>query len=163
MNPLHTSLSLGICLCFVATARAETPVKPTPNYTVDSYDPKRNPADDLKMTAAKAKAGGKRVLIQVGGDWCGWCHLMTKYFQDNEKVASALAKDYLIMKVNYSEENHNEEFLDKYPKIPGYPHLYVLDSDGKLLHSQNTEELEEGKGYSETAVLKFLSKWATRD
>jgi hypothetical protein len=85
---------------------------------------------------------------------------MTKYFADNEKVAAALARDYLIMKVNYSEENHNEEFLKELPKIPGYPHLYVYDADGKLLHSQGTEELEEGKGYSEEAVLKFLAKWA---
>ena len=85
---------------------------------------------------------------------------LTKYFADNEKVAAALARDYLIMKVNYSDKNHNEEFLSKLPKIPGYPHLYVYDANGKLLHSQGTAELEEGQSYSEEAVLKFLAKWA---
>jgi hypothetical protein len=38
----------------------------------------------------------------------------------------------------------------------------VLDSDGKLLHSQGTAVLEEGKGYNESAVLKFLEKWAPK-
>jgi len=131
-------------------------------YTVDVYDPKRSPEDDLKATVAKAKAQGKHVLIQVGGDWCGWCHLMSKYFRENEKVAESLTKNFLIVKVNYSEENKNEEFLAKYPRIKGCPHLFVIDSEGKLLHSQNTADLEEGRGYNEGAVLSFLAKWAPK-
>lgn len=88
---------------------------------------------------------------------------MTKYFADNEQVAAALARGYLILKVNYSEENQNEAFLKELPKIPGYPHLFVFDADGKLLHSQGTAELEEGKSYSEEAVLRFLEKWTEKE
>jgi thiol:disulfide interchange protein len=161
----RTMLPLGFCLGLLAdVAIADTPAKPVaPTYTVDVYDPKRNAADDLQTTIAKAKAGKKRILIQVGGEWCSWCHLMSKYFHENEKVAKALASDYVIMKVNYSDDNQNEEFLGKFPKVGGYPHLYVLDASGKLLHSQNTEELEEGKGYSERAMLEFLRKWAPKN
>ena len=165
MNSLRTLLLLGLGVCLlVGVATADTPEKSVaPTYTVDVYDPKRNAADDLQATIAKAKAGKKRILIQVGGDWCSWCHLMSKYFHENEKVAKALASDYVIMKVNYSDDNKNEEFLGKYPKVGGYPHLYVLDASGKLLHSQNTEELEEGKGYNERVVLEFLRKWAPKN
>lgn len=46
--------------------------------------------------------------------------------------------------------------------IRGYPHLFVLDADGKLLHSQNTADLEEGRGYNEGVVLAFLAKWAPK-
>ena len=63
------------------------------------------------------------------------------------------------MKVNYSEENRNEEFLSLYPKIPGYPHLYVLRSDGALLFSKSTAELEAGDSYDEALVLAFLERW----
>ena len=42
-----------------------------------------------------------------------------------------------------SEENENKEFLSKYPEIKAYPHLFILEKDGSLLHSQNTEELEK--------------------
>ena len=165
MNFLRTSLWLGLGLWLLAgVAIADTPAKPVaPTYTVDVYDPKRNAADDLQATIAKAKAGKMRILIQVGGEWCSWCHLMSKYFHENEKVAKALASNYVIMKVNYSDDNQNEEFLGKFPKIAGYPHLYVLDSSGKLLHSQNTSDLEEGKGYSERAMLEFLRKWAPKN
>ena len=171
---MKTTITRLFALTFLASAlgspwrsaaadQAEAkPAKPivAPVYTVDTYDPKRSPEDDLKMTAKKATADGKRILIQVGGDWCGWCKLMNKYFHENEKVAAVLAKDYVIMKVNFSKENENKEFLKQYPSAQGYPHLYVLDSDGKFLHSQGTAVLEEGKNYSEKAMLEFLAKWA---
>ena len=63
------------------------------------------------------------------------------------------------MKVNMSEENRNAEFLAGYPKVPAYPHLFVLDTDGTFLHSQGTGELEEGKGYNEDVFTAFLEKW----
>ncbi len=74
-------------------------------------------------------------------------------------MAAALQQHYLIMKVNYSDENRNEEFLKAYPKVPAYPHFFVLDSDGRFLHSQGTAELEEGRGYDENVFLAFLAKW----
>lgn len=63
------------------------------------------------------------------------------------------------MKVNMSAENKNADFLGTYPKVPAYPHLLVLDSDGTFLHSQGTGELEEGKGYNEKVFVDFLNEW----
>ena len=159
MKATVTLLMVAAVYCLLPVASAKDDAKPS-FYVVDTYDPKRKPDDDLKAAVAKAKSEGKRILIEVGGQWCGWCHLMNKYFQENEKVAAALAKNYLIVKVNYSKENENKKFLGKYPPVKGYPHIFVLDASGKLLHSQNTADLEEGKGYNEAAVLEFLEKWA---
>ena len=63
------------------------------------------------------------------------------------------------MKVNKSDENDNAEFLTAYPKVPAYPHFFVLESDGTFLHSQGTAELEEGNGYNEQVFMSFLKKW----
>jgi thioredoxin-related protein len=164
-NPrMSVVLALGAVVYLLAENASADPSNKLESsaYTVDVYDPKRSPEDDLKAAVAKAKPQGKHVLIQVGGDWCGWCHIMSKYFCENQKVAEALTKNFLIVKVKYSEENKNEEFLAKYPHIKGCPHLFVIDSEGKLLHSQNTADLEEGRGYNEDAVLSFLAKWAPK-
>ena len=64
-----------------------------------------------------------------------------------------------MMKVNMSDENRNEEFLGNYPKVPAYPHVFVLESDGEFLHAQGTGELEEGPGYNEEVFLAFLNEW----
>jgi thioredoxin-related protein len=128
-------------------------------YTVDHYDENRDATADLAMTIDRAKRENKRILIQVGGDWCGWCHLMSNFIEGNDLVREKVDANYLLMKVTYTTEHPNEQFLSNYPEIKGYPHLYVLDADGKLLHSQPTAELEEGKGYNEQAYLAFLNDW----
>ena len=46
------------------------------------------------------------------------------------------------------------------PRINGYPHLFVLDQDGKLLQSQDTSPLESGSSYDLARMTEFLSKWA---
>jgi hypothetical protein len=66
----------------------------------------------------------------------------------------------VTVKINFSQENLNEALLSKYPKISGYPHLLVLDSSGKLLKSQETSSLEEGKSYNLGRFTDFLNKWA---
>jgi thiol:disulfide interchange protein len=128
-------------------------------YTVDHYDKTRNPADDLAITMKRAKAEKKHILVQVGGDWCGWCNLMSNFIETNERVRAKIRENYLVMKVTYDPDQTNEAFLSQYPKIAGYPHLFVLDPDGNLLHSQDTAELEEGHGYNEGVYLAFLDQW----
>lgn len=128
-------------------------------YSVSKYDPQRNPEEDLKQTIQRAQKEGKHILLQVGGDWCGWCSRISRYYHDNQAVEKILTDHYVVMKVNFSNDNNNTEFLDKYPNVPAFPHLFVLDSDGNLLHSQGTGELEKGNSYSETAMVSFLNKW----
>ena len=128
-------------------------------YTVDHYDLEADPAEQLAATLKRAQAENRTVLLQVGGDWCGWCNLMTKYIEDTQPVHERLAANYLIQKVTFDQKNKNEAFLSDYPKIGGYPHIFVLSPSGELLHSQDTAELEEGKGYSEEAFVAFLDKW----
>lgn len=125
-----------------------------------SFDPKRDPASDLEMAKVEAQRGGKRLLLDVGGEWCSWCHILDKFVEGDAEIRSFRDAHYVWMKVNYSEENENKAFLSKYPEIKGYPHLFVLDADGKLLHSQFTGELEKGKGYDRDKFFAFLKAWA---
>ncbi len=71
-----------------------------------------------------------------------------------------MLKNFVVVKVNYSKENKNEQFLSQFPKIPGYPHLFVLESSGKLLQSQSSGELESGDHHDHDKILAFLKKWA---
>jgi len=169
MNVLRTPIDraplrpilLGCLAAVLAGCQSGERPAVEPVYSVNDYDPARNPVDDLATTIREAQAGNKRILLQVGGQWCGWCHKLDRFVKANPAVAAALREHFIIMKVNYSDENENAEFLAQYPEIPGYPHLYVLESDGTLLHSQPTAELEEGPSYSEPAILAFLKIWSS--
>ena len=125
-----------------------------------SFDPKRDPASDLETAKVEAQRGGKRILLDVGGEWCSWCHILDRFVEGDAEIRSFRDANFVWMKVNYSEDNENKPFLSQYPEVKGYPHLFVLDADGKLLHSQFTGELEKGKGYDRGKFFDFLKAWA---
>ncbi len=125
----------------------------------EKFDPSRNPFDDLKTAVDVAQKSNKRILLDVGGEWCIWCHRIDAFMHNTKEVKTLLNENYLIVKVNYSKENKNEKFLSAYPQIEGYPHFFVLDKNGKLLHSQNTGDLEKDKDYDQEKFVSFLNKW----
>lgn len=127
---------------------------------VDVYDPTRNPQDDLQQAILIAQAEGKHIMLDVGGDWCIWCTYLDEFFNTHPDLLQYRAENYVFVKINMSQDNENTEFLAQYPEIPGYPHLFVLDSDGTFLHSQGTGELEQGESYNLTKFMDFLSAWA---
>ena len=124
------------------------------------FDPARDPFADLETAKVEAKRGGKRVLLDVGGEWCSWCHILDDFIGGDAEIRSFRDANFVWVKVNFSPENENQAFLAQYPEIKGYPHLFVLDNDGKLLHSQFTGELEKGKGYDRKKFFEFLKAWA---
>jgi len=132
-------------------------------YTpVAKYDPGRSAEQDLRNAITEAQRTGKRILLEVGGEWCSWCHIMDKFFDQNPNLTKLRDTNYVTVKINFSKENENGKFLGQYPKIPGYPHLFVLESNGKLLHSQFTGDLEQGQSYNLQKFTKFLEAWVTK-
>ena len=139
---------------------ADASVKATKYVPVTEYDPKRDAATDINEAVAEARRTKRNVLLEVGGKWCVWCRIMDEYFQKNADVARLRDKNYVMLKINMSEENENKEVLSQYPAVAGYPHLFVLDASGKLLHSQNTGDLEAGRSYDHDKFISFLNQWA---
>ena len=125
------------------------------------FDPKRDAAQDVLTATALAKAQGKRVLVDVGGEWCPWCHILDRFSAANADVQQLRDAHYVWVKVNYSPDNKNEALLARWPKVKGYPHLFVLDADGKLLQSQDTGALEAGDSYDKPKMLAFLKQFAS--
>ena len=126
------------------------------------FDPARDPSKDLKTASEMASESGKNILMDVGGSWCSWCGIMEKWLKDNRDVNSYLHDNYVLLKVNFSRENSNEKFLSRFPEPLGYPHFFVLSSDGKSLHSQGTEALERGNSYDKKKFMEFLKKWTPK-
>jgi thiol:disulfide interchange protein len=127
---------------------------------VTTVDPSREAAADLAAAMHEASRTGRRVLVEVGGEWCSWCRRLDDLFTRDAALGAARDRYYVAVKINWSVENRNEEVLSSFPKIPGYPHFFVLAPDGTLLHSQDTAELESGDGHDPARVLAFLKRWA---
>lgn len=139
-----------------ANASEATPAKPK---RAAIYDPDAK-ADELIASAVrKAKRDRKLVLIEWGGNWCGWCHLLHDTFTKTSGVKELVYEEYELVLI---DSNTNQDLLKEYggkERQFSYPHLTILDSDGNVLTNQNTEPLEEGKGHSARAVSEFLTRW----
>jgi len=134
---------------------------PDPAPFPEKFDPSRDALRDVEAAAQMARASKRRVLVEVGGEWCSWCHIMDRFFAANPEVKALRDERFVWLKVNYSRQNENEALLSRWPKVAGYPHLFVLETDGRVLHSQDTSMLEAGKTYDVLAFRKFLTEWST--
>ena len=151
MKTIPRLLAAAVLLLLAHTLRAaELPLK---------FDPTRDAAADVATATSIAKAQRKRVLVDVGGEWCPWCHILDRFVAGNADVKKLVDDNYVWVKVNWSPQNKNEALLARWPKVKGYPHLFVLDGEGALLLSQDTGALEAGDSYDKEKVLAFLRKF----
>ena len=126
------------------------------------YEPRSDPDKYLADAVAEAKRSHRNILIEVGGEWCSWCHIMDDFFRTHAELLALREKNYVLMKINMSRENENKAFLSRYPRIHGYPHILILDAEGKLLFSQETSALEDGHSYHVKRFTKFLDAFAPK-
>jgi thioredoxin-related protein len=129
------------------------------------YDAKANAEKDIENLVAKAKKENKNIMIQAGGNWCIWCLRFNQYVQTTPELKKLVDDNYLYYHLNYSPENKNEKVFSKYGNPGdefGYPVFIVLDQNGKMIHVQKSDVLEEGKGYSLEKVKEFFKSWTTK-
>jgi thiol:disulfide interchange protein len=126
------------------------------------FDPARDTDRDVETALKMARATRRRVLVEVGGEWCTWCHIMDRFFAANPDLKRVRDANFIWLKVNYSKENPNQALLARWPKVAGYPHLFVFDPDGRVLQSQDTSTLEAGKDYDQNAFRAFLVEWSPK-
>jgi thiol:disulfide interchange protein len=159
MKSKTTLLALAAMLwTLTAAALAAGPSKLPPA----GYDKTRNPAADLQAAVAQAKKENKRILLEVGGEWCVYCKLLNKVIHDDERLTRRLQENFIVIKVNFSPDVKNEAFLSRYPEVPSYPHIFVLDADGSLLLSQTPDAFIKDDRYVPELILAFLERWAPK-
>lgn len=130
-----------------------------PEYSL-KYDPKRNAFQDGRDAIKLAKETNRRILIEVGGDWCKWCHILDRFLNKNPDIKKQLHQTFVFLKVNVSDENYNDEFLKVFPQPLGYPHMYVTERNGNLLLSKDTADFFINRKYSVKKFKSFFKYWS---
>lgn len=157
MKYVITALLMVSILGFTGAAAAQEK-NDLPLYS-KVYDDKRDPFKDAVAAIKLAKASNRNVLIEIGGNWCTWCHKMDAFLEKNPDIYDKLHQEFVILKVNVSDSNENEAFMKGLPPVLGYPHMYVSTSAGKMVLSKDTAELQEDGKYSRENWLSFIDQW----
>ncbi len=158
-----------------STASAEEASPPSPTVEPDkppSEEPvaTKTPRKPIYIEAANgqelideavkaAQSEGKKVLIEWGGNWGIWCYRLHDIFHENPEVHPIIQQDYILVLIDCTS---NQDLLKKYGgenEQFAFPHLTILDSQGKVLTNQETSSLEEGDHHDPKKIADFLNEW----
>jgi thiol-disulfide isomerase/thioredoxin len=167
MVPMFSVL-VSAALAFGPIAQDPTPPKPVEKPVQekkpDIYDEKADATQQIAAALARARKENRRVLIQWGGNWCGWCHLLHELCAKNKELGKKLLYEYDVVRVDVGHFDKHMDVAEKYGadlRKNGLPFLTILDAQGKVLANQETSSLEatiDGKpGHDPKLVLELLT------
>ena len=137
------------------------------------YDEKIDAIEQIDQALERAEATGRKVICQVGGNWCPWCLRFADFITKDAEIARLIADNFIYIHVNYNPRGEKADpakakqaakMMQRLgnPGRFGYPVFVVLDAKGKVLHTQDSSFLEEGQGYNQSKVLRFFRNWTPK-
>lgn len=141
-----------LLLAFALTVSAQT---------AKIYDETIDPMEQIDAAVAKAKAEGKFVVAQVGGNWCRWCLMFAKFITNDPEIKKIVDDNFVYIHVNYPRKDAAAGLMKRLNNAGrfGYPAIVVLRQDGSVMHIQDSSFLEEGEGYNKDKVMRFFQCW----
>lgn len=142
--------------------QATTASEATPKRTTREpiYDEAADGATLIAAALERARSDRKHLLIEWGGNWCGWCYKLHDMFTKDETVRPLVLEEFELVLL---DSGTNRELMEQHgweDRQFSYPHLTVLDVAGNVLTNQNTEPLEVGSHHDPAKVAEFLRRWS---
>jgi thiol-disulfide isomerase/thioredoxin len=78
---------------------------------------------------ARAKAEGKKVLLDLSAPYCGPCYAFEEYLEANKEL---IARDYVCVTLDWRFAGAND-ILARLKAATSTPWIAILDADGKVL------------------------------
>ena len=162
MNKIITIVSLLFFATLVSTAQT-APKK--------VYDETINQMEQIDKAVKQAKTEEKFVVCQVGGNWCPWCLRFAEFITNDSTINKLVNDNFVYIHVNYNPRQSDEVQKEISAKMMkrlgnparfGFPVFVVLDENGKVIHTQDSGFLEEGKSYNKEKVTRFFECWTPK-
>jgi thiol-disulfide isomerase/thioredoxin len=127
------------------------------------YDEKANANAQLTAAIAKAKASKRRVLIDLGGNWCGDCRILAATMALPE-MKPWIDRNFVLVSIDVGHMDKNLQIPAKYgvhEKLEGVPALLVYDpATGKqLVAKKDIAALADARHMEPQALADWLAKW----
>lgn len=127
------------------------------------YDESADAMALVDAALARARENGKRVLIDLGGNWCPWCRILAGVMELPE-VKPFIGAHFEVVSVDVSSAqgkiDRNLDVTARFdtPDIDGVPWMIVLESDGTVLHS--SYEVTDKNHETPQQMVNWLASWA---
>ena len=131
------------------------------------YDSRADGERQLAATLTEAKRLNKRVLLNLGANWCSDSQAMFRLFNTNQEIARVIDDNYVFEMIDVNDRGvgaRNAPLVERLgqPLARGIPMLLILDANGAVLNTDPAERLDDSDHQHPAVVLAYLRKWAAR-
>jgi len=167
LRTLLVALSVLPFLASVATAAAAPKVSIAsltnlPVVERSPYDPNADATAAVDAAFARARKSGKRVLIDVGGNWCPDCIVLANLMQLAE-LKPFLAAHFEIVSVDVGRFDKNLQIPARFgitERLEGVPSVIVAEPDGRFVNRGRIAALADARHMTPQAIADWLALWA---
>jgi len=127
------------------------------------FDAQADADADVDAAIARARQSGKRVLIDLGANWCADCRILSG-FMELPEMRAFLAAHYEIVDVDVGRFNRNLQIPARYGligRLVAVPAILVVTTDGRLVNEGHVLAIEDARHMSPQALADWLAKWTT--
>ena len=134
-----------------------------PIVTMAPYDVTANADKTVDSAFARAKAHHKRVLIDLGGNWCTDCVVFANIMALPE-VKRFVDAHYEVAVVNVGRFNTNLQIPARFgitTRLEGVPAVLIADPQtGRLIDQGHIAALADARHMTPQGIADWLAKWA---
>jgi thiol-disulfide isomerase/thioredoxin len=133
-----------------------------PVVVMRPYDEKANADAAVNAAFKRAERSRKRVLIDLGGNWCGDCIVFANILRLPE-VKAFVDKHYEVAVVDVGRFNRNLQVPARFgitKRLEGVPAVLIATPEGKLVNAGHVAALADARHMTPQAIADWLAKWA---
>jgi thiol-disulfide isomerase/thioredoxin len=117
---------------------------------------------DVAAALEQARTQKKRVLIDLGGNWCPDCRILAAIMELPE-ARRFLDTYFVVVSVDVGRMNRNLQIPAQFgikQRLEGVPAVLVVDTNGTLLDGGHIFALDDARSMTPQAVVDWLALWA---
>jgi thiol-disulfide isomerase/thioredoxin len=126
------------------------------------YDTKADASAAVDAAFARAGKNGKRVLIDLGGNWCADCIVLANLMQLPE-LKRFLAAHFEIVVVDVGRFDRNLQIPARFgitQRLEGVPSVIIAEPDGTFVNPGRIAALADARHMTPQAIADWLAQWA---
>jgi len=162
---------LALAVLLLATPALAAVPAPKPSITtlqqlpVVLMQPYDEHADaDAAVAAAfdRARKSHKRVMIDLGGNWCVDCVVLANFLKLPE-MQRFMAAHYEMVSVDVGRFDRNQQIPARFGitgRLKGVPALLIATPDGKLVNGDDVFATSDAHTMTPQALAEYLAKYA---
>ena len=126
------------------------------------FDDAANADADVARAFTEARATNKRVLIDLGANWCADCRILAGVM-DLPEMRAFIAAHYAVANVDVGRFNRNLQVPSRFGidlRQSGVPTVLIAEPDGRLVNWGHTAALVDARRMTPQAIADWLAEWA---